>query len=161
MVDLDSTYRWCLTGYPLPQLKFSPQPDPRFHSTPIINTLSDAFGLIRFLQLRPWDDWKEFNELIGRYEKKRPKLATDRLQTIFKTALLRRNKDTVLDGKKLITLPSKTVELVRLEFCPEEREVYTAVSMMLQDFSREIYIANRSRPSRNKSSTGSSEQERS
>jgi hypothetical protein len=87
--------------------------------------------LIRFLQLRPWNDWKEFQESIGRYEKKNPKLATDRLQTIFKTTLLRRNKDTVLDGKKLITLPQKTVELVNLEFCLEEREIYTAVSMAL------------------------------
>lgn len=85
--------------------------------------------MIRFLKLRPWNDWKEFYELIGRLEKKRPKLATDRLQTIFKAALLRRNKDTVLDGKKLITLPPKTVELVQLEFCAEEREIYTAVSM--------------------------------
>jgi hypothetical protein len=134
VVDLDSTYRWCLTGYTLALTQVFPPPDLRFSRTPIINTLSDAFGLIRFLQLRPWDDWKEFNELIWRYEKRRPKLATDRLQTIFKTALLRRNKDTVLDGKKLITLPPKTVELVRLEFCPEEREVYTAVSMVFHDF---------------------------
>jgi len=100
-----------------------------YSSTPIINTLSDAYGLIRFLKLRPWNDWHEFNELIGRNEKKRPKLATDRLQTIFKTTLLRRNKDTVLDGKKLITLPPKSVELVKLEFCPEEREIYNVVSL--------------------------------
>lgn len=103
-------------------------------STPIINTLSDAYGLIRFLQFRPWNDWSEFNESIGRNEKKRPKLATDRLQSIFKTTLLRRNKDTVLDGKKLITLPPKTVELVKLEFCSEEREIYKAVSMALHPF---------------------------
>jgi SNF2 family DNA or RNA helicase len=100
-------------------------------STPIINTLSDAYGLIRFLQFRPWNDWSQFNEMIGRNEKRRPKLATDRLQSIFKTTLLRRNKDTVLDGKKLITLPPKSVELVKLEFCPEEREIYKAVGMAL------------------------------
>lgn len=67
--------------------------------------------------------------MIGRHEKKRPKLATDRLQSIFKTTLLRRNKETVLDGKKLITLPPKTVELVNLEFCLEELEIYKAVGM--------------------------------
>ena len=103
-------------------------------STPIVNSLSDAYGLIRFLQLRPWNDWHQFNQLIGRIEKRRPKLATDRLQTIFKTTLLRRNKDTVLDGKKLITLPPKTVELVKLEFCPEEREIYQVVSTASQRF---------------------------
>ncbi|KAF9652417.1 hypothetical protein BDM02DRAFT_3109440 [Thelephora ganbajun] len=119
VVDLDATYRWCLTG------------------TPIINTLSDAYGLIRFLQMRPWNDWSEFNEVIGRHEKKRPKLATDRLQSIFKTILLRRNKDTVLDGKKLITLPPKTVELVKLEFCLEEREIYKTIeSKSQQIFNR-------------------------
>ena len=105
-----------------------------YSSTPIINSLSDAYGLIRFLKLRPWNDWHEFNQLIGRNEKRRPKLATDRLQTIFKTTLLRRNKDTVLDGKKLITLPEKTVELVKLEFCPEEREIYRVVSMVPHHF---------------------------
>ena len=105
-----------------------------YSSTPIINTLSDAYGLIRFLKLRPWNDWHEFNNLIGRNEKRRPKLATDRLQTIFKTTLLRRNKDTVLDGKKLITLPPKTVELIELEFCSEEREIYNVVSLALNHF---------------------------
>ena len=90
--------------------------------------------MIRFLQLRPWDDWGQFNELIGRNEKRRPKLATDRLQSIFKTTLLRRNKDTVLDGKKLITLPPKTVELVKLEFCPEEREIYKLVNIVFHYF---------------------------
>lgn len=127
VTDLDANYRWCLTGCALGQSEYWPLSDLRPFSTPIINTLSDAFGLIRFLRLRPWNDWKEFNELIGRHEKKRPKLATDRLQTVFKTTLLRRNKDTVLDGKKLITLPPKTVELVKLEFCTEEREIYKAV----------------------------------
>ena len=123
-----------MTGCDSCQPDFFPDADLGFFSTPIINTLSDAFGLIRFLQFRPWNDWKEFNESIGRYEKKRPKLATDRLQSVFKTTLLRRNKDTVLDGKKLITLPKKTVELVQLEFCPEEREIYTAVSMVFHRF---------------------------
>lgn len=109
-------------------------------STPIVNTLSDAYGLIRFLKFRPWNDWSQFNETIARNEKKRPKLATDRLQSIFKTTLLRRNKDTVLDGKRLITLPPKTVELVKLEFCPEEREIYKAVSMPLPRFLLKLTI---------------------
>lgn len=50
--DLDSIYRWCLTG------------------TPIINTTVDAYGLLRFLRLRPWYEWQEFNGSIGRHEKR-------------------------------------------------------------------------------------------
>ena len=45
--------------------------------------------------MRPWYDWQEFNERITILEKKNPKLATDRLQTIFSSILLRRKKDTV------------------------------------------------------------------
>lgn len=43
------------------------------------------------------------------------------------TFLLRRKKDSQLDGKKLIELPTKEVVLRRLEFSEEEREIYTMV----------------------------------
>lgn len=38
--------------------------------TPIINSLADVYGYFRFLGLRPWHDWTEFNNHIGRLEKK-------------------------------------------------------------------------------------------
>jgi SNF2 family DNA or RNA helicase len=55
-------------------------------------------------------------------------LAITRLQTVLNTFLLRRKKDTKLDGKVLIELPKKEVILQRLEFSEEEREIYDAVS---------------------------------
>ncbi len=54
-------------------------------------------------------------------------MATQRLQAIFATCLLRRKKDSMLDGKRLIELPAKNVELVKLIFTEEEREVYKMV----------------------------------
>lgn len=54
-------------------------------------------------------------------------LAVSRLQAIITTFLLRRMKDSLLDGKRLIELPDKTVSLVKLEFSAEEREIYTMV----------------------------------
>jgi hypothetical protein len=51
-------------------------------------------------------------------------LATNKLQAIFATTLLRRKKDSMLDGKRLIELPDKTVALVKLEFSEEERAIY-------------------------------------
>jgi SNF2 family DNA or RNA helicase len=57
-------------------------------------------------------------------------LATARLQAIFQTMLLRRKKDSVLDGKRLIELPPKSINLHKLEFSPEEREIY-AMSVYL------------------------------
>jgi SNF2 family DNA or RNA helicase len=51
-------------------------------------------------------------------------LAGTRAQSILRPILLRRTKDSKLDGKPLLTLPPKTVELETLQFSPEEREVH-------------------------------------
>jgi SNF2 family DNA or RNA helicase len=50
-------------------------------------------------------------------------LAGARAQGILKPVLLRRTKDSKLEGKPLLTLPSKTIDLEILQFSPEEREV--------------------------------------
>jgi hypothetical protein len=55
-------------------------------------------------------------------------LATNKLQAIFATTLLRRKKDSMLDGKRLIELPDKTVDLLKLEFGEEERAIYKMAS---------------------------------
>lgn len=38
--------------------------------TPIVNGLVDAYPLFRFIRLRPWYDWDDFNSHISRIEKK-------------------------------------------------------------------------------------------
>ncbi|PPQ65989.1 hypothetical protein CVT26_010649 [Gymnopilus dilepis] len=112
--DLQATYRWCLTG------------------TPIVNTLADVYGLLRFLRIRPWYDWAAFHKEIGLLEKKRPNVAVARLQSIMNTFLLRRKKDSMLDGEILVNLPPKKVELIKLEFSEEEREIYNMVEARSQ-----------------------------
>ncbi|KAJ7136080.1 SNF2 family N-terminal domain-containing protein [Mycena epipterygia] len=114
VTDLSAIYRWCLTA------------------TPIVNSLVDVYGYLRFLKIRPWYDWKEFNSHVGCHEKKQPQLAVTRLQAILGLFLIRRMKTSMLDGKRLIELPEKTVELVSLEFGQEERDIYTRVETMQQ-----------------------------
>ncbi|KZT61691.1 hypothetical protein CALCODRAFT_479724 [Calocera cornea HHB12733] len=111
---LHSTLRWCLTG------------------TPIINTLSDAFSLMRVLRIRPWYEWQHFNQNIVKNERKNPALSGKRLQGVFKTCLLRRNKNSMLDGKRLIELPAKKVDTVVLDFSDEERAIYAMVEQKAQ-----------------------------
>ena len=55
-------------------------------------------------------------------------LTVARRQAIFRPFLLRRMKNSLLSGKRLIGLPKKTSDLVMLEFSQEEREIYTMVS---------------------------------
>lgn len=61
--------------------------------------------------------------------------AVTRLQAILTTFVLRRMKDSMLDGKKLIELPPKTIDLVRLDFMDEERQVYDIVSKLSFELS--------------------------
>ncbi|KAL4260457.1 SNF2/RAD54 helicase family protein [Pleurotus pulmonarius] len=112
--ELQATYRWCLTG------------------TPIVNGLADVYAYLRFIKLRPWYDWSEFHAHISRFEKKNPATAVVRLQAILASCMIRRTKSSQLDGKRLIELPPKEVELVKLEFTEEEREIYKMVEARTQ-----------------------------
>ncbi|KAH7335005.1 SNF2 family N-terminal domain-containing protein [Rhizoctonia solani] len=114
MAMLDSEYRWALTG------------------TPVTNTLADLYGLVRYLHFAPFNDWPEFNERIAKVQKNNPKLAGQRAQALLKKCLLRRTKDSKLDGKPLITLPPKTIDMEILEFSPDERQIYAAVEARQQ-----------------------------
>ncbi|KAJ7484700.1 SNF2 superfamily protein [Mycena latifolia] len=114
VTELSAIHRWCLTA------------------TPIINSLVDVYGYLRFLKIRPWYDWTEFHGHVGRLEKKQPQLAVTRLQAILGLFMTRRMKTTMLDGKRLIELPEKVVELVSLQFSQEERDIYTQVETMQQ-----------------------------
>ncbi|KAF7373229.1 SNF2 family DNA-dependent ATPase [Mycena sanguinolenta] len=72
--------------------------------TPVTNTLADIYGLLRFGRFRPWNDWNSFNEHVP--------------------LLLRRTKNSTLEGKPILSLPPKDIELVKLQFSDEEREIY-------------------------------------
>lgn len=72
------------------------------------------------------------------------------------TFLLRRKKDSKLDGKNLIELPEKKVELCKLEFSQEERDVYhmvrgffghLAICVGNMEFDRIARIGRTSQPS--------------
>ncbi|KAI6030080.1 SNF2 family N-terminal domain-containing protein [Pisolithus marmoratus] len=103
---LRANYRWMLTG------------------TPVTNTLADIYGLIRFGHFRPWNDWTDFNKYVAMVQRQDPPLAAMRAQEILKPLLLRRTKDARLDGVPILQLPAKHVDLITLEFSPDERELY-------------------------------------
>ncbi|GAA5878832.1 hypothetical protein JCM1840_000729 [Sporobolomyces johnsonii] len=131
---LDGLYRWALTG------------------TPVTNSLADLYPLFRFLQLKPWYKWGDYREHVITYEKREPDIAGRKAQAILRSCMLRRKKDSKLydalalavsgdadpvftlrsDGKELITLPPKKVELHQIEFSLEEREIYDFIEKKAQ-----------------------------
>ncbi|KAG2133783.1 P-loop containing nucleoside triphosphate hydrolase protein [Suillus bovinus] len=115
VVLLRSTYRWMLTG------------------TPVTNTLADIYGLIRFGRFRPWNDWESFKQYIAKVQQQDAPLAAMRAQEILKPLLLRRTKQARLEGKLILQLPPKNIELVTLEFSADERQLY-------DDFEKKSHI---------------------
>ncbi|KAM5450716.1 hypothetical protein MaudCBS49596_004248 [Microsporum audouinii] len=90
---LKSLYRWCLTG------------------TPLQNNLDELQSLIRFLQIKPYDELAAWREQITRpMSNGRGGLALRRLQVYLKAFMKRRTKDVLkLDSKMDTEDPDETV----------------------------------------------------
>ncbi|KAK3693599.1 SNF2 family N-terminal domain-containing protein [Podospora appendiculata] len=107
-----ATYRWCLTG------------------TPMMNGVSELFPLIRFLRIKPYCDIKQFTQTFRSLTPKSKALPATRsnemrqLQAVLKAIMLRRMKNSTLDGKPILTLPAKTEISEHVVFSPDEASFY-------------------------------------
>lgn len=109
--EIAAEHRWVLTG------------------TPIVNRLEDLFSLVRFLRVEPWSNfsfWRTF--ITVPFESKNFMRALDVVQTVLEPLVMRRTKDMKTpDGKLLVPLPPKQMEIVHVELSEAERAVYNYV----------------------------------
>ena len=107
---LEGKYRWVLTG------------------TPIQNNVEELYSLLKFLRIRPLNDWDTFNNQINKPVKSGKSVrAMKRLHVVLKAIMLRRRKDTLINGRPIIELPPRIVDIISCEFDDDEREFYNAI----------------------------------
>ncbi|KAI0475840.1 SNF2 family N-terminal domain-containing protein [Xylariaceae sp. FL0804] len=109
--DLKAKYRWCLTG------------------TPMMNKVSELASLISFLRIEPYCQPRKFQQQFGCLDPSRAHSgnrndAMRQLQVLIKATMLRRTKDSQLDGQPIIELPPKTEEVVEVAFSEAEQQFY-------------------------------------
>ncbi|SCV70542.1 BQ2448_1936 [Microbotryum intermedium] len=110
---LKGHYRWCLTG------------------TPIQNDMFDLYALFAFLGkiVNPLHDFAEFKfKIADPLKNNQSKVALTRLAVTRKAIMLRRTKDTLIDGKPIVTLPKREVREIKINFHEmDEATFYRAV----------------------------------
>ncbi|PHH78726.1 hypothetical protein CDD80_6361 [Ophiocordyceps camponoti-rufipedis] len=107
---IQATHRWCLTG------------------TPMMNNVGELYSLVHFLRIRPYCDWDKFRDdfgtLFGGRKGDSKKIAMSKLRALLKAIMLRRKKDSQLDGKPILNLPPKTEAVVHARLSNDERGFY-------------------------------------
>ncbi|KAF8539420.1 SNF2 family N-terminal domain-containing protein [Trichophaea hybrida] len=108
--SLHAQYRLCLSG------------------TPMQNSCDELFSLLRFLRIKPYNEWAQFSQTFSRPLKQKSQFAADqamnKLQALLKAILLRRTKSSEIDGQPILTLPPKEVTMVHAVFSPDEQAFY-------------------------------------
>lgn len=115
---LKAKSRFCMTG------------------TPMMNSVSELYSLIRFLRIGPYNEVENFRRAIERPLKGVSDAARSRamkqLQALLKSILLRRTKKSQIDGRPILDLPERTTEVRHAVFSEDEEAFYKALETRTQ-----------------------------
>ncbi|KAJ6531254.1 SNF2 family N-terminal domain-containing protein [Mycena capillaripes] len=120
--ELQGKFRWCLTG------------------TPMQNSVDELFSLLKFLRVKPLNDWERFNTQIAKPVKsgKGAGRAMKRLQVVLQQIMLRRTKTQSINGKALVDLPPRNVNVISCAFDPSEKAFYNALETKMEGVMEKI-----------------------
>lgn len=115
---LKASYRLCMTG------------------TPLMNNIEEIFPILQFLRIAPYDKWLPFHHSIAkplkRWNEDVRSEAMRKFRVLLRSIMLRRTRDSILDGEKIVTLPPLSVEVSAAEFDEDQQKFYTALESKQQ-----------------------------
>lgn len=123
---LKATYRFCLSG------------------TPIQNNVDELFPIIRFLKIRPYNDEARFRLDISlplkstNYDDTDKDISIRKLRAILKAILLRRSKTSLIDGKPILSLPTKHIIPDYVQMHEGEKEFYSGLEAGIQKKAKDL-----------------------
>lgn len=104
--------------------------------TPMQNSVEELYPLIRFLRFSSYQVWTSFNDQFVKPLKSNKDYMNERgmtrLQALIKSFTLRREKNTIVDGKPIVNLPPKHIKIRPVEFSDAEHQLYKAVETKSQ-----------------------------
>jgi len=103
---LEAVHTWALSG------------------TPIQNRLEDIYPVIRFLRHPHFSTLKDWRAFIGSASEQDDIQKAKDVENILQEFMLRRTKEDMLLGRKLITLPEKRVGLLEIQLLQEQQMAY-------------------------------------
>ncbi|MEQ2247035.1 hypothetical protein ILYODFUR_005157 [Ilyodon furcidens] len=106
VLELKAQRRWILSG------------------TPIQNSVKDLWMLLAFLRLKPFDVREWWNRVIQRPVIQGDRTGLQNLQNLVKCITLRRTKNSEVNGRRLVSLPKKSVYVEEVVLSLQEREEY-------------------------------------
>ncbi|KQK18942.1 helicase-like transcription factor CHR28 [Brachypodium distachyon] len=115
--------RWCLSG------------------TPIQNAIDELYSYFRFLKYDPYSTYSSFCTMIKHPIARDAVHGYKKLQTVLRIVLLRRTKETKINGEPIINLPPKTINLNKVDFTKEERAFYSTLEERSQQQFKEYAAA--------------------
>ncbi|KAL5333956.1 SNF2 family N-terminal domain-containing protein [Aspergillus crustosus] len=115
---LNATYRWCMSG------------------TPMMNSVEELHSLLKFLRIRPYGNIDAFNKDFTRPLKSNNQATQDKamtqLRVLLKAVLLRRTKESKINGKPILNLPRRVTEKEHATFSQDEMELYQSLENKTQ-----------------------------
>jgi SWI/SNF-related matrix-associated actin-dependent regulator of chromatin subfamily A3 len=85
---------------------------------------ADLFGILAFLHMEPLAQRALFRSSLERPIALGDNAGLLRLRVLLAAVAMRRLKTTTVNGKVLVALPPKTVAVVSVELCDEQRQAY-------------------------------------